>query len=223
MDKNLTIKNDSKSRRGFLEDIAKWIGGTALLGAAVNIFTSNKINADTSSVNGGNPFVGEIMKFGGTFAPRGWALCAGQLMAVSQNDALFSLLGTIYGGDGRTTFGLPDLRGRVPVHPGTGPGLPPIRLGEKGGATDVTLAANEIPSHSHTLNVNAGGGNTDNPGGNFISANSEGVKHYSDSTSPLSVGANIGNSGGSQSHTNMQPYLAINYCISLFGIYPSRS
>lgn len=223
MDKDLTIKNNARSRRGFIQDLTKWIGGTALLAAAANILTSNKIKADTKSINGGTPFVGEIMKFGGNFAPRGWTLCDGQLLSVSSNDALFSLLGTIYGGDGRTTFGLPDLRGRVPVHPGSGPGLATIRVGEKNGAHEVTLITNQIPSHSHALNVNAGGGNSANPAGNFISANSEGIKHHSGSSSSTADAASISNFvGGGQSHTNIQPYLAIHYCIALFGVYPSR-
>ena len=105
------------------------------------------------------PFVGEIRMFAGNFAPRGWAFCDGQLLATSQNDALFSLLGTIYGGDGRTTFGLPDLRGRIPVHAGTGPGLSPRRLGAKAGAEKVTLTVNELPSHTHDLVASNQAGN----------------------------------------------------------------
>lgn len=223
MDNNLTIKNNSRSRRGFLRDLTKWVGGTAFLAAAANIFVPSKIKADTKSVNGSDPFVGEIMKFGGSFAPSGWATCEGQLIQISQNDALFSLLGTIYGGDGRTTFGLPDLRGRVPVHPGNGPGLTPISLGQKGGVENVTLTTNQLPQHSHNLNVNSGGGNSEKPGGNFIASNSEGVKHYSSSTTINANNGSISNFGGGQSHTNMQPYLGIYYCIALYGIYPSRS
>jgi microcystin-dependent protein len=111
------------------------------------------------------PYVGEIRMFAGNFAPRGWAFCDGQLLAVAQNDALFSLLGTIYGGDGRTTFGLPDLRGRVPIHAGSGPGLSPRRLGEKGGQEDVTLSLNELPQHDHMLIGSNTDASTDEPAG----------------------------------------------------------
>ena len=114
------------------------------------------------------PFVGEIRMFAGNFAPRGWAFCDGQLLAVSQNDALFSLLGTIYGGDGRTTFGLPDLRGRVPIHAGSGPGLSPRRLGAKAGAENVTLTVNQLPSHSHRLSGSANLASESRPEGNVL-------------------------------------------------------
>lgn len=224
MDEKLTIENNSKSRRGFLQDLATWVGGTALLAATANMFISNKLKADTSSPNGSNPFVGEIMKFGGNFAPRAWALCEGQLLAISSNDALFSLLGTTFGGDGRTTFGLPDLRGRVPVHPGNGPGLSNISWGEKGGQNTVTLTQNQMPQHNHSLNVNSGGANTANPTNSYIAANSEGIKHYSNTLSSSAIASNsVVNEGGNQSHSNMQPYLGITYCIALFGVYPSRS
>lgn len=224
MDKNLTIKNNSKSRRNFLRELTKFAGGTAFLAAAANIFIPSKIKADTKAVNGSDPFVGEIMKFGGNFAPRGWATCEGQLLSISGNDALFSLIGTIYGGNGETNFALPDLRGRVPVHPGSGPGLTPISVGEKGGAENVTLTTNQLPQHSHALYVNDGGGNSANPDGNFIASNSEGVKHYSSSASLNANSGSISNfTGGGQSHTNMQPFLGIYYCIALFGIYPSRT
>ncbi len=114
------------------------------------------------------PFVGEIRMFAGNFAPRGWAFCDGQLLAVSQNDALFSLLATVYGGDGRTTFGLPDLRGRIPIHAGTGPGLSPRRLGAKFGTEEETLTVNQLPSHSHTLQVSTAAATQNSPSGEFI-------------------------------------------------------
>ncbi|HZD04287.1 MAG TPA: tail fiber protein, partial [Longimicrobiales bacterium] len=116
------------------------------------------------------PFVGEIRMFAGNFAPRGWAFCDGQLLAVSQNDALFSLLGTIYGGDGRTTFGLPDCRGRIPLHAGSGPGLTPRALGSKGGAGKVTLTVNQLPSHTHPLQGSTDNGLDPNPGGNLLAS-----------------------------------------------------
>ena len=223
MDKNLTIKNNSKSRRGFLLDFTKWMSGTALLATAANIFTSGKINADTESVNGTDVFLGEIISFGCNFAPRGYTFCNGQLLPIAQNTALFSLLGTTYGGDGRTTLGIPDLQGRVAIHAGRGPGLPEYRLGAKGGAPEVTLTNNQMPTHSHTLKISNTVGNTDNPSGTFIAANAEGLKHYSDTGPNTANSDSIGDSGGGNAHNNMMPYLCIYQCIALVGTYPSRS
>jgi microcystin-dependent protein len=168
------------------------------------------------------PFVGEIRMFAGNFAPRGWAFCDGQLLAVSQNDALFSLLGTIYGGDGRTTFGLPDCRGRVPIHAGHGPGLSERRLGARGGAEKVTLTTNQLPSHGHPLHGSTANGLQADPGGNVL-AGSAVLEPYEEETptAPMASAA-ITSVGGSRSHTNLQPFLCINFIIALFGIYPSR-
>jgi len=170
------------------------------------------------------PFVGEIRMFAGNFAPRGWAFCDGQLLAVSQNDALFSLLGTIYGGDGRTTFGLPDMRGRIPLHAGTGPGLSQRRLGAKGGAEKVTLTVNQLPSHTHNFQASQDIANQTDPSGQFI-AQSTLIDLYVQDTNPSeSMATNsVDGIGGSRSHTNLQPFLCINYIIALFGIYPSRN
>lgn len=168
------------------------------------------------------PFVGEIRMFAGNFAPRGWAFCDGQLLAVSQNDALFSLLGTVYGGDGRTTFGLPDLRGRIPVHAGTGTGLSPRRLGAQGGAEEVTLTVNQLPSHTHTLQATTTVANETNPSGR-VTAQTGTFDLYQ--TGAPSAGMNAGaitSVGGSRSHTNLMPFLCIHFIIALFGIYPSR-
>ena len=170
------------------------------------------------------PFVGEIRMFAGNFAPRGWAYCDGQLLAVSQNDALFSLLGTIYGGDGRTTFGLPDLRGRVPIHAGSGPGLSPRRLGAKAGSENVTMTVNQLPSHTHAMMASSNPATETRPGGN-VTASDLAVDAYFEnapSAAPLASGA-ITSLGGSRSHTNLQPFLCINFIIALFGIYPSRT
>jgi len=171
------------------------------------------------------PFIGQIQAFGFNFAPRGWALCNGQLLPINQYQALFSLLGTTYGGDGRTSFGLPDLRGRVPIHSGNGPGLTPKRLGEKGGAETTTLTTNQIPSHSHSVVIKAlEEGNSDDPEGKLIAGN--GLSSFgSDNSSTLKNLKPIdsSNTGASQSHNNMQPYLCINFCIALQGIFPSRS
>jgi microcystin-dependent protein len=169
------------------------------------------------------PFVGEIRMFAGNFAPRGWAFCDGQLLAVSQNDALFSLLGTIYGGDGRTTFGLPDLRGRIPIHAGTGPGLSPRRLGSKGGAEKVALTVNQLSSHSHRLQASSQNANVPNPETNVL-AQSPSVDIYDDNPSGAALAtSSITSVGGSQSHTNLMPFLCIYFIIALLGIYPSRT
>ena len=171
------------------------------------------------------PFVGEIRMFAGNFAPQGWAFCDGQLLAVSQNDALFSLLGTIYGGDGRTTFGLPDMRGRLPMHAGTGPGLSPRRLGAKFGAENVTLTVNQMPSHTHSVGGNNVAGSSSSPSGYFAKDVSNSNLYINSlSSTRTSMSSNmITNSGGSGSHTNLMPYLCVNFIIALYGIYPSRN
>ncbi len=170
------------------------------------------------------PFVGEIRMFGGNFAPRGWAFCEGQLVAVSQNDALFSLFGTLYGGDGRTTFGLPDLRGRIPICAGTGPGLSPRRLGAKGGDEKVTLTSTQLPAHSHPLRASANStSNADNPV-DAATGDAGGVALYGvPGSEPIAMNAAaVSSVGAGQSHNNMAPVLAIHFIVALFGIYPSR-
>ncbi len=224
MDNNVTIKNNSKSRRGFLKGVTRWIGGTALLTSAANIFTYKEIKAASNSpLAGAEPYIGSIDMVGFNFAPRSWATCDGQLLSIAQNTALFSLLGTTYGGNGQTTFGLPDLRGRVPLHQGQGPGLPQYVMGQSSGEVNHTLITSEIPTHNHTLSVNTNGGTSDNPTGNYMASNSEGIKHYSNSAGSNANAASIGNAGGSQPHNNMPPYLCVNFVIALSGIYPSRN
>lgn len=169
------------------------------------------------------PFVGEIRMFAGNFAPRGWAFCDGQLLAVSQNDALFSLLGTIYGGDGRTTFGLPEMRGRVPIHAGHGPGLSNRRLGSKAGEEKVTLTVNQLPSHTHAMKATDDLGGSPNPSGNVLAKSTTADLYIGDTPSaPLAFSA-VTSIGGSRSHTNLMPTLCIHFIIALFGIYPSRN
>jgi len=168
------------------------------------------------------PFVGEIRMFAGNFAPRGWAFCDGQLLAVSQNDALFSLLGTIYGGDGRTTYGLPDLRGRIPIHAGSGPGLSPRRLGAKAGEEKVTLTVNQLPSHTHPMQAATAAGTQSNPSGEYLAA-SPSIRMYRPGTPNAAMNSgSISQLGGSRSHSNLMPFLCIQFIIALFGIYPSR-
>lgn len=168
--------------------------------------------------------IGEVKMFGGNFAPRGWAFCEGQLLAISSNSALFSILGTTYGGDGRTTFALPDLRGRAVLQQGTGPGLPTYRLGQRGGEEHITLTESQLPPHSHTGKINASNsvGAENSPAGNHI-ANHVGAFSEDVTSGSKLEGVEMNNTGGGQSHTNVQPYLAVSYIIALIGIYPSRS
>ena len=168
------------------------------------------------------PFVGQITMFAGNFAPRGWAFCDGQLLDVSQNDALFSLFGTIYGGDGRTTFGLPDLRGRLPLHMGTGPGLSPRTIGAKSGSESVTVVTTQLPSHTHPLQGSTDSATTPDPSGNVF-ARSSGDAYGSEFSASNMSPAALGSSGGSQAHSNMQPWLGINFIVALAGVFPSRS
>lgn len=170
------------------------------------------------------PFIGQIIMFGGNFAPRGWALCDGQLLAISQNQALFSILGTTYGGDGRTTFGLPDLRGRVSMHAGSGPGLTTRRLGEKGGTETNTLSAAQIPSHNHgvAIGVSTDAGEEANPAGQVIAGSAGSFNE--DATSGQNLGGvSQNNVGGGQAVNNLQPYQCVNYIIALQGTFPSRN
>ncbi|MDE8651300.1 phage tail protein [Novosphingobium album (ex Liu et al. 2023)] len=166
------------------------------------------------------PYVGEIRLFAGNFAPAGWMFCEGQLMPISENETLFQLIGTTYGGDGESTFALPDLRGRVPLHQGNG-----FILAETGGAESVTLIVNQIPVHSHAL-LSTTTGQVAAPGGAILAdatSAQAGVRTYNATTTPLSAmnPASVSTTGGSQPHSNIQPTLAVSYIISLFGIFPS--
>jgi microcystin-dependent protein len=172
------------------------------------------------------PFVGEIMMFGGNFCPRGWANLDGQLLPINQNDALFSLLGTTYGGDGRTTFGLPDLRGRVPLHMGQGPGLTNKNLGAKGGTEKHALRISEMPKHQHVLNASKGKGSQPVPTGNLLATQSRKSQIYATPRAGALTPMNrtvVAPEGQGQAHNNMQPFLAIRFCIALQGVYPSRN
>ena len=175
------------------------------------------------------PFVGQITIFAGNFAPRNYAFCDGGLISISQNTALFSILGTTYGGDGRTTFALPNLQARAPLHPGRGPGLSPYRLGQSGGTAQQVLSEAELPAHTHEWDGIAGGANQTSPANNslaepVVGRTGEGAKYYGPAAnlvalSPESMDA----TGGGQPHESEQPYLALNYIIALVGIYPSRN
>ncbi len=168
-----------------------------------------------------DPFIAEIIMFGGNFAPRGWAFCDGQLLDISSNTALFALIGTTYGGDGRTSFALPDLRGRVAIHPGRGPGLSIYTLGRKSGVETVTLSQAQIPSHNHSMTTLTSELADDNsPIGNIpAQSRQDAYAHPSKATANPATG----HTGGSQGHTNIQPFCCVNYIIALIGVFPSRS
>lgn len=169
------------------------------------------------------PFIAEIRMFAGNFAPAGWAICDGSLVPISENDAMFNLIGTIYGGDGQDTFALPDLRGRIPIHAGQGPGLSNYVIGQAAGTETVTLTVSQTPSHSHpyTATLNPAAATSPN---NAVFARAAGDIYTSDvsSMSPLAP-QSVGSAGGSQPHENTMPYLVINFIISLYGIFPTQS
>jgi microcystin-dependent protein len=170
----------------------------------------------------GQPYVGEIRIFAGNFAPAGWMLCEGQLLPISEFETLFNLIGTTYGGDGQSTFALPDLRGRVPIHQGTGGGSTYI-LGQNGGVETVTPTVNQIPGHNHAFLGTSSFGNQSSPAGNVL-AQTQAIKIYDSSgpSTPMAPGT-TSSTGGRQPHNNLQPYLCVDFIISLFGIYPSQN
>lgn len=172
-----------------------------------------------------DPFIAEIRLFPFNFAPRGWAFCDGQILPISQNTALFSLLGTTYGGDGRSTFALPDLKGRVPLNHGQSPGLSPRVLGEQGGSEVVTLLQSEMPVHTHQLTASAAAAYSRSPSAELFANESGGVNSYAPlvgNPAALLAGAACGPAGGGQPHNNLAPYLVVSYCIALQGVYPQR-
>lgn len=172
-----------------------------------------------------NPFLAEVRIFAGNFAPKGWALCNGQLMSISQNTALFSLLGTTYGGDGKSTFALPNFQGSAPMQQGQGPGLSLRDLGEIGGEQAVTLLQSEMPVHNHTFTVGTGSrGEVSSPSNNVPANAPSGSAMYSTAASNTSMSPQaLSLSGGSQPHNNMMPYLCLTFIIALQGVFPARS
>jgi microcystin-dependent protein len=170
------------------------------------------------------PYIGEIRMFAGTFAPVGWALCHGQLIAISENDTLFNLIGTTYGGDGQETFALPDLRGRAPAHYGQGPGISQSYvIGEPFGVEEVTLTVQQIPVHGHALQAHPSGGESASAEGRLL-ASAPGSSLYVRDTPATDIApAPVGTAGGSQPHENRMPYLTVNFIISLFGIFPTQT
>ncbi|HEX4695940.1 phage tail protein [Sphingomonas sp.] len=182
-----------------------------------------------------NPFLGEIRLFAGNFNPRGWAFCNGALLSIAQNDALYALLGTTFGGDGQTTFGIPDLRGRLPVGQGQGSGLSNYVVGQMSGTETVTLTSNQMPSHSHTFFASTSAGSLDRPGATAqpakavqsVGGQSALLYVIPGAASPITPvnmnPANIASTGGSQPHENLMPLLTVNYIIALEGVFPSRN
>src|SRR5438105_1187790 len=166
------------------------------------------------------PYVGEIRIFAGNFAPAGWMFCEGQLLSISENETLFNLIGTTYGGDGQSTFGLPDLRGRLPIHQGSG-----FILAETGGAESTQLTISQIPAHSHPMLASTQTGTGANPGGNVLDQTSGTIAMYIDGQGPDGpmAATMVSSVGGNQPHENFQPYLCVDFIISLFGIFPSQT
>jgi microcystin-dependent protein len=176
-----------------------------------------------SSAQGSEPFIGQLALVPYNFAPKGWALCNGQLLSIAQNTALFALIGTTYGGNGTTNFALPDLRGRVPLSSGQGPGLSNYVLGQASGAETQTLTLNQMPTHAHVLIADTSVGTSERPNGALPARNAAGVPQYGTSgTGTMSV-AVVQSAGGNQPHDNMQPYLTLNWIIALQGIFPSQN
>jgi microcystin-dependent protein len=170
------------------------------------------------------PYLAEIFMGGMNFAPRGYSTCAGQILSIAQNTALFSLLGTTFGGNGQTTFALPDLRGRVPMGEGQGPGLSQRVLGELSGQENVTLVNTQIPAHNHTLNAVSEAGDGSEPGGAYLANTGALDKEYKTSGTVVAMNANaVGTTGGSQPHDNMPPYIVLTFYIALEGLFPSRN
>jgi microcystin-dependent protein len=167
------------------------------------------------------PYIGEVRMFGGNFAPQGWMFCEGQLLPIAENETLFVLIGTTYGGDGQDTFALPDLRGRLPVHQGNG-----FTLAQSGGVEEVTLTINQVPAHNHAMLASSRTGSSANPTNAFFAKSTSNTPYTDDLLSSTPLQANpmtISPVGGSQPHSNFQPYLCINFIISLFGIFPSQN
>lgn len=180
-------------------------------------------NGNQKKVMDNDPFVGQIEMVGFNFAPVGWALCDGSLIAISTNEALFSLLGTTFGGNGINTFGLPDLRGRFPLGMGQGNGLTDRPIGEESGEENHTLISSEMPIHTHQVEASTSNGTSSTPSGNYPAVNNEGIQHYATTANGTMSASMLTSAGSSQSHNNMPPFLAVNFIIATSGIFPARS
>jgi len=207
-------------RRTFVGRLLAAFAGGALLGRSTRVEAAP---APGATPEGALNFLGEIRLHAGYYEPQSWMWCQGQTLSIAQYDALFSLLGTTYGGDGLETFSLPDLRSRVPIHSGQGPGLPNYSLGELGGVEVLTLTSQQIPAHAHTARASSGVGTSDTPIGNVPARNAAGSPQYS-FTPAVDLGANaLLSTGGSQPHGNLQPFCGVNYIICVEGVFPPQS
>ena len=207
-------------RRTFVGRLLAALAGSALLGRSTRVEAAP---APRATPEGALNFLGEIRIHAGYYEPQSWRWCQGQTLPIDQFDALFSLLGTTYGGDGVTTFNLPDLRGRVAIHAGQGPGLPSYALGEQGGVEILTLTPQQIPAHTHAARASSGVGTSDTPTGNVPARNAAGSPQYS-STAAADLGANaLLSTGGTQPHENRQPHCGVNYIICVEGVFPPQS
>ena len=206
-----THQRPALPRRDFLGRMLVALGGASLLG------WPKRAEAATQ---GTEPYLGEIMLWAGSFAPKGWALCNGQILPIAQNQGLFTLLGTTYGGNGVVTFALPDMRGRVPIHFGQGPGLSSRVLGEKGGEESHTLAMNELAAHTHTARGSTAAGTSASPSGMVPARNAAQIPQYGATVNAALSPSAISVTGSSQAHPNLRPYLVLNYVICLQGVYP---
>ncbi len=228
MNKSFPKQTPAKTeRRNFMRSLLGIVAGSTVFGGFSKVFAKTPKQPEQrlwSPRLGSDPYLGEIALVPYSLgAPYGWMLCSGQTLNISTYSALYSLIGTTFGGNGTSTFNLPDLRGRVVIGIGQGTGLSNYNLGNAGGVETVTLTANQIPSHSHTVGTLSSVGNSDSPGGNFIAKNSEGIEQFGSSVNTSLGSSAIGNTGGGQSHSNMQPYLALRYIIAVQGIYPTWS
>lgn len=230
---NPLLGKNKENRRNFMRKSAAALFGAVVLTKAEDLLSMTSktgfiyIKQNGEIINnykpsaGIDPYIGEIAIFAFNYAPQGYAFCNGQLLSTTSYNSLFTILGTTYGGNGTTNFAVPDFRGKAPVSFGTGTGLSTYNLGDMAGVESVALSLSELPAHNHSLNIYSGEGSTTTDSGNYVAQYGEGIKSFSNS-SDTSMNSNaIGSAGGSQAHTNMQPYLALNYCIALQGIYPT--
>lgn len=218
-----------KERKDKMSKMKKWITRKVILVILMMMVFSFGISGNTAVYAGMEPYIGEISMFAGNYAPKGWAFCQGQLLSISQNSALFSILGTTYGGNGTTTFALPDLQGRSPIGAGQGPGLGSYSLGQLAGSETTTTISTQMPAHIHSLNASTADGTTNTPGNNTylakaVTPDRQEVNLYTTTTPNTVLGAfSAGIAGGSQPQSIRDPYLTINYIIALEGIFPPHN
>jgi microcystin-dependent protein len=209
------------ARRSLLKRLTGVVAGSLLAGPLQALLGRATPAAAGTLTGGGEPLLGEIILLACNFEPRGYAFCDGRVLPIAQYTALFSLLGFTYGGDGQRTFALPDLRGRLPIGAGQGPGLSPYYLGQAGGTEAETLTLDQLPAHTHALTYSTALGTVGSPEGAYLASNASGLAQYeaagTGSMAPTS------STGGGQAHSNMQPFLALNYCIAMNGVYPQRN